>query len=220
MKKYEFTLNHYASSLFFPEERVKNKIQIIEILMEATRYILSASDVKTNINEGKLILIVDKMSRLFFCNKNKYYSIVFPFAINEYDDKLLFSFQNDIDVDAQLISSVISVIKSDEFDSKSSFDFIEPIYYIENELNENFWIFLKELLLIEDGYIRYDNDETGYEEAKKNGHEYTHPINHLDIFYSSKATFKLGLDHKIIDGEFIDCLNTKTNCKFIKDKIH
>jgi hypothetical protein len=70
---------------------------------------------------------------------------------------------------------------------------------------------------MEDGYIRYDMNEVGYKEAKEKGFEHRHPLNHLDVFYTSKATFKLGLKKAIINDEFIDYLNIKTDCKYLQD---
>jgi hypothetical protein len=79
MKKYEFALNQYVSDVIFPKEQVKNKVQILEILLEASRYMLSTPSFTFDENLGSIILIIDKMSRLFFCKEKKCYSIVFPF---------------------------------------------------------------------------------------------------------------------------------------------
>ena len=217
MKKYKYALNQYVSDIIFPKERVKDKVQILEILLEASRYILSAPSLTFDKNLGSITLVVDKMSRLFFCKEKKYYSIVFPFTVNELDSKLFFQYQNNIDVDSQTISHAISIIKSESFNNKCSLDFTEPIYEIESDINEDFWIFIRELLVMEDGYIRYDMDEAGYKEAKDKGFEHKHPLNHFDVFYSNKATFKLGLTNVILDDDFIDYLNIKTDCKYFQD---
>ncbi|GET25510.1 hypothetical protein [Prolixibacter sp. NT017] len=217
MKRYEFDLSLSAQKLFFPEERVKTKLQVIDILMEATRYMLANPTIaKTNIT-GKLVLLVDRMSRLFFFKEGKHYSIVFPFLVSEIEGTLHFSFQNNLEVDSQLISNTISTISCDSFKDKCSLDFIEPIYDYENEFDDNFWIFLRELLLNEDGYIRYDRDEKSYQEAKEKGEEHKHPLNHFDVFYSSNATFKLGLHSESAEEQLIDLLNTKTDCKYLRE---
>ena len=215
MKKYEFELNRYVLDIFFPKERIKNKVQILNILMEATRYIMPIPLNMKVENSNKLILIIDKMSRFVFCTIDKCYSITFPFMVNENDDKLSFSYDG-MEVDSQIISGVISIIKSESFDDKCSLDFVDPIYEFENEFNENFWPFLKNLLLFEDGYIRRDRDEKGYLEAKAKGCEHKHPINHLDVFRSSRATFKIGLENEIDNNIFIDILDIKTDCKYLK----
>ena len=40
MKKYEFKLNQQVCASFFPRHLINTKVEILEILMEATRYIL------------------------------------------------------------------------------------------------------------------------------------------------------------------------------------
>jgi len=218
MKKYDFDIDKAFLEKFFPKERVKNKAQIIEILMEATRYMLLNPSVSQEKIAGKIILYIDKMSRLFFITEKKYFSIVFPFFAYDKDEdgKYRFSFQNDIDVDSQLISQVINIIQCDEFKENCSLNFVAPICDYEEQCDENFWIFLRELLLMEDGYIRYDYDEENYNKAVKKGEEHKHPLNHCDFFYSSNATFKIGLDNNLEKDEFIDLMNVITDCKYIK----
>jgi hypothetical protein len=215
MKKYKFDISTSQLEKFFPEERVKTKAQIIEILMETIRYISLNNSVPKEESSGTLVLNIDRMSRLFFFKEDKYFSIVFPFYTFEEDGKFNFSFQNKIDITSQLISKVISIIKCDEFKEKCSLDFVSPICEYEEQCDENFWIFLRELLLMEDGYLRYDYDLKEYEKAKKRGEENIHPLHHYDLFYSSNASFKIGLKKELLQDEFIDLLNTRTDCKYL-----
>ena len=62
MKKYEFNISKNILNKFFPKQRVKNKVQIIEILMEAVRYILINPSITNNESVGKIILYVDSRS--------------------------------------------------------------------------------------------------------------------------------------------------------------
>lgn len=220
MKKFEFDIDKAFLEKFFPKERVKSKAQIIEILMEATRYMLLDPSVSQEKIAGKIILYIDKMSRLFFITEKKYFSIVFPFLAYDKDEdgRYRFSFQNDIDVDSQLISQVINIIHCDEFKEKCSLNFVAPICDYEEKCDENFWIFLRELLLMEDGYIRYDYDEENYYKAVEKGEEHKHPLNHYDFFYSSNATFKIGLDSFLNEEKFIDFINIQTNCHYLTKK--
>jgi len=217
MKKFEFDIDKAFLEKFFPKERVKNKAQIIEILMETTRYMLLDPTVSQEKIAGKIILYIDKMSRLFFITEKKYFSIVFPFFAYDKDEdgRHRFSFQNDIDVDSRLISQVINIIQCDEFKEKCSLNFVAPICDYEEKCDENFWIFLRELLLMEDGYIRYDYDEENYKKAKEKGEEHKHPLNHYDLFYSSNATFKLGLKNNLMYNHFIDLMNIHTDCNYL-----
>ncbi len=213
MKQYSFNLSSVIYNKVFPMYRVKTKAHIIEILMEITRYILLQNDPDFVIHDedsmGKVILYIDKMSRLFFFSKNKYYSIVFPFHFLEEDGQYKIVFNSTIEVNSQLISKVLSTITCDEFKAQCSLDFIEPICNAEDECGEDFWELLRELLLMEDGYIRYD-----YDEEHESGD--THPKNHYDIFYSSNATFKVGLDDNLNNDDFIDLVNINTNCKYLR----
>ncbi len=93
----------------------------------------------------------------------------------------------------------------------------EPICDYESVCDENFWIFLRELLLMEDGYVRYDYDKATYLIFKEKGEEHKHPLNHYDLFYSSNATFKIGLEERLSEDEFIDFLNIKTDSKYLKN---
>lgn len=217
MKKHKFNISKTILEKFFPKERVKTKAQIIEILMETVRYVLLNPSVSEDKIAGTIILYIDRMSRVFFIhgNEEKYFSIVFPFYTFEDDGKFRFTFQNEIEITSQLISKVIAIIKCDEFKEKCSLDFVTPICEYEEGCDENFWILLRELLLMEDGYIRYDYDLKEYENAKARGEEHMHPLNHLDMFYSSNASFKIGLKNSLLHDDFIDILNTKTDCKYM-----
>lgn len=215
MKKIEFDIVPHAIDTFFPKERVKTKLQLLVILLEATRYMLVYPEMKNIVKKGKVTLAIDKMSRLFFEKDEKYYSIVFPFNTYKNGNKLNFTFQN-IDVDSQLISNVISTIKCDSFQNRCSLDFADAMFDFESEL-EDFWVFLRELILIEDGYIRFDKDIEGYNRAKAKGKEHRHPANHYDLYYSNKASFKVGLENEIVMSDFIDLLDIKTDCKYLKN---
>jgi len=151
------------------------------------------------------------MSRLFFITDWKYFSINFPFTL--INEKIWF--RNLLEIDSEVISKLKTVINCNEFNSNCSLNFIEPIFALEEEYNENFWILLKELFMMEDGYIRYDYDNETYQKFKENGEEKKHPLNHYDVFYSSNTTFKIGLNKSITEDDFIDFLNINTNCKSI-----
>jgi len=219
MKHYSFNLSQVIYNKVFPDYRVKTKAQIIEILMEMTRFILLQNDsnfvVKDSDSKATAVVHVDDMSRLFFFSQNKYYSIVFPFHILEKDGQYQIVFQSNIEITNRLISQVISTITCDKFKAQCSLDFIEPICIGEDECGMDFWELLRVLLLMEDGYIRYDLDQENYDKAVKNGEEHKHPLNHYDIFYSSNATFKVGLLSTIVNDCFIDFLNVNSECEYL-----
>jgi len=78
----------------------------------------------------------------------------------------------------------------------------------EDQIDRDLWALLRELLLWEDGYIRYDDDV-----GNENGD--IHPRYHLDVFYSGSATFKLGLRQAIQHVTFADILDINTSCRFL-----
>jgi len=219
MKQYSFNLSKAINKKVFPHYRIKTKAHIIEILMEVTRFMLLQNDSDFIVDDdnsiGKMILYIDKMSRLFFFNDKKYYSIVFPFHFLEKENKYTIIFKSSIEVNSQLISKVISIIKCDEFKAQCSLDFATPICDAEQDCDENFWEFLRELLLMEDGYIRYDFDQEEYDKAIERGEQERHPLNHYDLFYSTNATFKIGLRDGLTQENFMDLVNVNTDCKFL-----
>jgi hypothetical protein len=216
MKHFLYPINSAQVALFFPPYLIKNKFHILEILLEATRFIKSNKAV-SNTNQPKMILKIEKMSRLFFFNNNKYYSIIFPFSFIMDNDEPQISYKNLIDINSKTITDLLSILKDSRLNSNFCLDFVEPICDLEPDYQDNLWLLIKDLITIEDGYLRFDNDPDGFKNAKEKGQEHRHPENHLDIFYTSNNTFKIGLKHKISPEEFIDYVNTETDCKYLKN---
>ena len=185
--------------------RIDSKKQIIELIMETIRYILSYQKPPDKNVAGKMVLCVDKMSRIFFFTKKKYFSIVLPFLVQEENSELTFSY-NGVKVDHDIISKIIYIVKNNGFMSEDIYTFLE---IFENDLN--YWAILRDLMLMEDGYIRYDIDEEHFDIEKPR----QHPLHHCDIFYSNGNTCKFGLDKPLIEPNFIDLLNVRTNCYFM-----
>ena len=210
MIEYTFDIDESYMDRFF--KPIKNKIQIIELLMNSIKYMLINPTIKESNAKGKIIVRIDKMSRIFFVKSDKYFSIMFPFYIKK-NEGYSFKFRNEMEVDNRITSEVISLINEPSFHSGCSLEFIEKIsLYQEDSCNENYWSFLRELLMMEDGYLRYDYDRINYE---KHGKKDIHPLHHYDLFYGSNSTFKIGLRRKISEEDFLDLLNIKTDCKFI-----
>lgn len=157
---------------------------------------------------GVMTLQVSKMSRLFFTTQDKVFSINFPFVAIELDDYLTFRSIHHSEIDGALTSNVISILESTSLlEARGVFEFAEPIFN-HADADPDFWCLFRELLVLEDGYIRYDHDE-----IRKNGK--LHPVDHLDVFYSSSNTFKLGLEGRISDEVLSDMLNLGSDCHFI-----
>lgn len=214
---FEIKIDPSSLSIFFPNYRVKDKKQILEILLEAARYIIHGKRESKVRDLNKIVFFREKMNRIFLVSENKTYSIIFPFNLVIDENKLNLNFKNIIEINSLTISNLIILLKNPLINSDNCLDFIEPILDLDDSQNDKYWPVFIDLLMQEDGYIRYDKDEDGYLNAKKKNEELRHPLHHLDIFYTSGATFKLGLDNSLPEIELIDTLNTNTNCKFLKN---
>ena len=156
---------------------------------------------------GCFYLTINSMSRLVFVSKEKIYSISFPFQINgEIGSFKIYSLHH-LDINSKATSSILALIDDGIFNEPHVLDFAMPVAD-SHDIDSDLWAFLRELLLWEDGYIRYDDDP-------KNVNGDVHPRHHLDVFYSGPATFKLGLKQPIQHLTFTDILDTKTNCRYL-----
>ena len=94
----------------------------------------------------------------------------------------------------------------------------------ELEIDDRLWSLLKSIFMLEDIYIRYDYDpkhaDDGNGEREINLDEagnpiITHPLHHLDVFYSPEQTFKIGLTDKIDYEILLDILDSRTKCRML-----
>lgn len=207
MKRYSYNIAQWnADEIFSP---IRSKKDSIRLLMKALKLMITNQEVSEQDSIGQIVLVISKMSRLFFFSKDKYFSINFPFFVTETENGLIYYSSHISDIDSRVTSTVLSVLSStDQFDANCVLEFADPIATIA-ESSQEFWPFLRELLLHEDGYVRYD-----YDKEHENGQ--LHPLNHLDIFYSSETTFKIGLRQRIKTESLIDVLSIETNCTYLE----
>ena len=207
MKQFSFKLEKLQKAEWF--DPLRNKQDVIVLLMNSIKYMLISDPVPENENPGELILRVDKMSRLFFRSDEKCFSISFPFTVGTSGDSLTFHSKFIDVIDNKITSDVLSVLSNQScFDSECIYDFFTPLLDLVDE-EPTFWSFVLELFLYEDGYIRYDHDK-----RRANGD--LHPEHHYDLFYSSKATVKVGLRAKLSIEKMIDFMRADTNCHYIQ----
>ncbi len=165
--------------------------------------------------QGRISIVVDKMSRVFYQVENKLFSIVFPFGIECRDSQYrIYDIHLDIDIDSKLISIMKSMISRLEISELTAEDVFE--LYCEEVTDQTgeeeavaAWKILSQLFTIELGYIRYDLDE---EHADK----VYHPLNHLDINYTSNAAYKIGLKRMIKMEDMISLLNINFKCAYLE----
>lgn len=213
MKKFKFGMMGNLLYQAFPDTLLKNRRDLLIILLESCRFMIQNPVV--NHADNLLILVVNDMNRLFFCTEKKMYSISFPFN-TEYYPTIHFNYQG-IDIDSSMISNLCSFLNSSEFEANSSFDFVTPILEQEENCSSNdFWIVLKHLLTYEIGYVRYDDDIEGFRVACNAGTPKRHPRFHYDVNLSQHAAFKIGLDKQLTPDKFIDFLDDTKDRKILK----
>lgn len=207
MKRLTYELDEWESQWIF--KPVRSKAEVINLLMRTIKLMLIKSPVE-DLDEGnRLTLVVSKMSRLFFYSENKQFSICFPFKVRvEEDGRVEFQTHLNGAVDSRLTSVVISLVESEAALSGSDpWVFTELLVEAQDELPE-FWDVFRELMIFEEGYIRYDHDPEHVD-----GHK--HPLYHLDIFYTSRPTFKIGLRAQQENAFLIDALEPSSNCYYL-----
>ena len=205
MKSFEFDIDENDIDKFF--FIIRTKFDVINVLMQSIKYMLIYDYTTRTKITGKIILKVDKMSRIFFFTEKKYFSISFPFNVIE-NNGIKFSSKQISDIDNEITSEIVSLLKCNEGNSINCiYEFIEPLLEFTSK-NEYIGTLINELIFNEDGYLRYDCDEI-HQNAK------IHPLHHYDIFYSNHSTFKIGLTDNIEHEKIIDLVNINTDCHFI-----
>lgn len=209
MKVFEFAVDAYQAEWMLSP--LRSKRESILLLMRTIKIMLLPALPNPG-TVGKVILRVDKMSRLFFVFDKKIFSINFPYVVTEVDGLLEFRSLHQAKIDSAFTSHVLSVLDMDEsFENREILNFADPISDI-CLFDADFWSLLRELLMCEDGYIRFDHDD-----VRADGRR--HPVDHLDVFYSSGSTFKVGLDTSISHDVLCDLLDLNTDCHYlIRDK--
>lgn len=206
LKIYRFPLDTYQLDWAF--SAIRSKQDVILLLMRSVK-VMMLPIMEPAVTAGVMTLQISKMSRLFFSSPDKVFSVNFPFTAIEQDDYLRFRSIHHSDINGALTSNIISILESTTtLEAREVFEFAEPIFS-HADSDPDFWCLFRDLLMHEDGYVRYDHDE-----IRKNGN--LHPIDHLDIFYSTANTFKLGLGGRISADVLTDMLNITSDCHFIE----
>ncbi|AUS12143.1 hypothetical protein MOB34_11285 [Bacillus spizizenii] len=234
MKKIKFYL---SQNLFHAANKpIREKSDVIELLLNTIPEILIDESVDKNL--GFCEVIVDKMSRIVYTLQRdeiiyKKFSFAFPFYLKENSkegfSKWIICDNSGEYLNSQVISILFILFNEGLFNENISVD-IEPLEFyerilqaikeIEAEIHITevlIWHFIRKLFLFEPGYIRYDFDD---DVARCN--EITHPLHHLDFYFSSNATMKIGVAKNNQDFEkwkedsFENLLNVKSPCYYLK----
>lgn len=216
MKKIELEL----SNLLYQKAMlpIRRKDDLLKLLAHTIKFLVlhRSVDTTTIALDKKLILYVDKMSRMFFCVKDKIFSFRFPFYIgkNSEDSSFSIRFKDYLEFDSITSSLLLAILEQEDIFNGTLENISEKILQV---IMENEWEnvnldavceLVKHLMLFEPGYIRYDHD-------REHANGAMHPEHHLDIFFSSDSTMKLGLSTGIGSEWFIDLVNILSECKYV-----
>lgn len=215
MKTYNFNVD---ADFLSKSTSIRQKIDIILELIHTIKFITAfpLSDIlQKKHNVYGLVIYVDKMSRVFYYSENKVTTFQFPFSIVEENDRINVRY-NQFELDSKTTSILLSVFTAYDhirISRESAFDTYDEVMK-DFEISDNgyrtlCWGLVEFLLSFEAGYLRYDIDEKREDPTH-------HPLNHLDVYYSNKCTFKLGLPKRINHPDLINILNINTDCAYLK----
>lgn len=205
MRVKELIINKFQSDKIFSS--IRSKKDLLEVLIDIVKFYLISDFVRAEHPVGRVVLCKGRMSRVFAFKEDKYISFNFPLNFHDEDGQIRFSHRAVGEVDSRITSIILDFLHEDIFSKECPLTFVDPVVEVEKEI-PGIWEMYRDLLMFEDGYVRYDYDELREDGAR-------HPVNHLDIFYSSNGTFKLGLDSRISEEVLQDLLNVETDCGFV-----
>lgn len=208
---------NYTSAIRRRNDVISMILNIMSIIMQIDiqeNYGCDLDEVEEN--DIGVILIIDRMSRIFLVSKNKIHSFQIPFGLKIVEDRYVF-YSRGIDIDNLTLSLLNSVYY--KLDEDYDFCALEDRFLNEVEnyhIDKNSTSFVSSLVGIlqtfEIGYLRYD-----YDDDPTRVNDITHPINHLDINFTNSATYKIGLNNRLDCKKLEDILDVNTKCAFIKD---
>lgn len=216
MKEYYI---RFSKSFIVSSGSIRKQLDVIKIWLLVTKYLnmISLNELLCAPEDADMIIYVDKMSRMFLRQENKIHSMQYPFNIKEGEKNLETSFQ-EIKIDNQLIAIIFAILESNKKKSESIDNMLDCFMEAMEEFGirdghyaQDCWKILMYLGMFEPGYLRYDHDEKENQENKEN-----HPIDHIDFYFSSNNTFKLGLKKPINYDELKRILDIKNSrCYFL-----
>ncbi|MDN0039778.1 hypothetical protein QVO03_05755 [Bacillus aerophilus] len=196
---------------------IRTKKHVIMLMLEAIP-LLTNADVLERPSNNYIILRVDKMKRLFFVIENKIFSFNFPFNVEVQEEKnnpIIYDSITDLELNALNLTVLKSAFEETFYGNENQgildldSELMQVIDSFDTKPNKDqVWQILKTLQMFESGYLRYD-----YDEVRENGK--LHPLNHIDINYTSDGTFKIGINDTLDCNTFIDILDVNTDSYFI-----
>ncbi|MEV9639700.1 hypothetical protein ABZ756_03260 [Mammaliicoccus sciuri] len=213
----EFTVSMTKRFVEIASKPIRTKKHVIMLMLEAIP-LLTNADVLERPSNNYIILRVDKMKRLFFVIEKKIFSFNFPFNVEVQEEKnnpIIYDSITDLELNALNLTVLKSAFEETFYGNENQgildldSELMQVIDSFDTKPNKDqVWQILKTLQMFESGYLRYD-----YDEVRENGK--LHPLNHIDINYTSDGTFKIGINDTLDCNTFIDILDANTDSYFI-----
>lgn len=181
---------------------IRSRSDVIITILNITKYFNLNLKIPTSQACGTISLCLSDRTRAVFCSPERNYSVSFPFRIDIIDGYFNFSTKDNISVNNQMISSLISLFRDSELLASDDVYSFLSLFDESSIPTDILWQVAMSLIQIEDGYIRLDCDP-------KNEKPDSHPLHHFDLFYSDSLEFKVGLRKKLTDKEFIDYVSNQ-----------
>ena len=173
---------------------IRNKNDCVSILLETVENFIYHNEAIKEIQNNTMLL---ENGRLFVFLENKYFSIKFPFQI-KIEEKIKF-YINNIELNSKILSAIRYAFLNI---SNNILDILSQIKEEYEQINiDEIEEIIIAMLLLDDGYLRYDHDA-------KNENEKLHPLDHLDIFYTNNSV-KLGLKDRLSQKNFVKIISKK-----------
>lgn len=203
-----YPVPYWLSDRFF--NPVRDHLSCCRLIFEVIDFIYVADDANIKQEEVNSFLRIDvsQTKRFFFALEDKVFSISFPFRVEQKGERVTFySGLTGLPITLELVSDCLSALHS----VKNNFSLEALVDRLtEPDILPETWNVIREVIFFETGYIRYDHDADPERLC-----EYKHPLDHLDIFYSNSASFKLGLYERYSADTFSGILDRSTNCLYL-----
>ena len=210
MKKYYLHTSKHSNHQL---GSIREQYDIVSYLLSVMELLNVEPINKIDSRDADLVIFVDKMSRLFWGKGDKIHSIQYPFLLKEKEGFLISLFQGRI-IDSQtiaILSTIIGdkdIIKSIENMLDGFMGTMSEFEILDNDYAQFCWELLLYFLSFEAGYLRYDHDDKDKDKVDLA----LHPVDHIDFFYSSNSTFKVGLLDRIDVEDLKSILNINEKC--------
>lgn len=209
VKRFDLAIDKYQTAAYLSS--IRSKRDVLNLWMETIKNYLAGQPAEEKDTVARLSIHIDSMCRLFCTIEGgkKIFSLSFPFSVTLKNDQYRFFSREGVEIDSRVSSNVIALIETGGILRAQDFStFIDPIMEM-SEYDPQLWTLVRELMIAEDGYIRYDWDE-----ERQDGHR--HPLHHLDVYYSNGNTFKVGLGQQISQPNLVEILDSATNCHYLR----